>query len=118
MSMKNSSDTIGNRTRDLPSWSAVPQLTALPRAPAVMNRSKNALKDTLLNPLNAKLNPICHLLALLGTRPFFHVSRIRVNIEEEARRRGLLVNESKTKYMQVARAVSNDEHLCCGQHKC
>jgi hypothetical protein len=33
MSMKNSSDTIGNRTRDLPIFSAVPQPTALPRAP-------------------------------------------------------------------------------------
>ena len=33
MSMKNSSDTIGNRTRDLPTRSAVPQPTALPRAP-------------------------------------------------------------------------------------
>ena len=32
-----------------------------------------------LNPLNAKLNPICHLLALLGTRHILHVSRIRVN---------------------------------------
>jgi len=29
--------------------------------------------------LNAKLNSICHLLALLGARPIFHVSRIRVN---------------------------------------
>ena len=33
MSMKNSSDTTGNRTRDLPTWSAVPQPTAPPRAP-------------------------------------------------------------------------------------
>jgi len=31
MSMKNSNDTIGNRTRDLPTCSAVPQPTALPR---------------------------------------------------------------------------------------
>jgi sorting nexin-29 len=54
---------------------------------AIMSRNKNALKDTLLN------------------------------IEKEARRRGLLVSESKTKYMQVARAVHNDEHLCCGHHK-
>ena len=29
--MKNSSDTIGNRTRDLPACSAVPQLDAPPR---------------------------------------------------------------------------------------
>jgi hypothetical protein len=31
-----------------------------------------------LNPLNAELNPICHLLALLGAHPRLHVSRIRV----------------------------------------
>ena len=30
-----------------------------------------------LNPLNAEFNPICHLLALLGTHPILHVSRIR-----------------------------------------
>jgi len=32
MSIKNSNDTIGNRTRDLPACSAVPQQTAPPRA--------------------------------------------------------------------------------------
>jgi hypothetical protein len=32
------------------------------------------------NPLNPKLNPICHLLALLGAHPILHVSRISVNI--------------------------------------
>jgi len=31
--MRNSSDTIGNRTRDLPTCSAVPQPIAPPRAP-------------------------------------------------------------------------------------
>jgi len=30
------------------------------------------------NPLNAKVNPICHLLALLGAHHILHVSRIRV----------------------------------------
>jgi len=34
-----------------------------------------------LNPLYAKLNPICHLLALLGAHHILHVSRIRVNFE-------------------------------------
>jgi hypothetical protein len=34
----------------------------------------------LLNPLNADLNPIYHLLALLGAHPIFHISRIRVNV--------------------------------------
>ena len=32
-----------------------------------------------LNTLNAELNPIRHLLALVGARHIVHVSRIRVN---------------------------------------
>jgi hypothetical protein len=35
--------------------------------------------NLLFNPLNAGLNPICHLLALLGAHHILHVSRIRVN---------------------------------------
>jgi hypothetical protein len=35
--------------------------------------------DVCVNPLNAELNPICHLLALLGAHHILHVSRIRVN---------------------------------------
>ena len=31
-----------------------------------------------VNPLNAELNSICYLLALLGAHHFLHVSRIRV----------------------------------------
>jgi hypothetical protein len=31
-----------------------------------------------INPLIAELNPICHLLALLGSHHILHVSRIRV----------------------------------------
>jgi len=33
-----------------------------------------------MNPLNAELNPICHLLALLGAHHILHISRIRVNV--------------------------------------
>ena len=33
---------------------------------------------TVFNPLNAELNPICCLLALLGAHHFLRVSRIRV----------------------------------------
>jgi len=32
-----------------------------------------------INPLNAELNPTCHLLALLAHR-ILHVNRIRVNV--------------------------------------
>jgi len=32
----------------------------------------------IINPLNAELNLICHLLALLGAHHILHVSRVRV----------------------------------------
>ena len=32
-----------------------------------------------INPLNAELNPIRHLLALVGARHIVHVGRVRVN---------------------------------------
>jgi hypothetical protein len=35
----------------------------------------------VVNPLNAKLNPICYLLALLEVRHIFHVSGVRVKEE-------------------------------------
>jgi len=39
--------------------------------------SKSTLYS-IINPLNAELNPICHLLALLGAHHILHVSRTRV----------------------------------------
>jgi hypothetical protein len=41
---------------------------------------EHTFPSCFFNPLNAELNPICHLLALLGAHPILHVSRIRVNI--------------------------------------
>jgi len=38
------------------------------------------LSEMRLNPLNADLNPICHVLALLGAHHILHISRIRVNL--------------------------------------
>jgi len=46
MSMKNSNDTIGNRTRDLPACSAVPQPTTPPQVQYV--RSGNFIREMLL----------------------------------------------------------------------
>jgi len=39
-------------------------------------RRRKLLDD--LNLLNAKLNPICHLLELLGAHHIFHISKVRV----------------------------------------
>jgi hypothetical protein len=35
-------------------------------------------KEQKFNPLNAELNPICHLLALLGAHHILHVSMMRI----------------------------------------
>jgi len=35
---------------------------------------------TDFNPLNAELNPICHLLTLLEAHHILHVSRVRVKL--------------------------------------
>ena len=36
--------------------------------------------DIIINPLMAELNPICHLLALLGAHHIFHVTGLRINV--------------------------------------
>ena len=36
-----------------------------------------------INPLNPELNPICHLLALLGDHHIVYVSRIRVKLYDD-----------------------------------
>jgi len=38
----------------------------------------------IVNPLNAKLTPICHLMALLRAHHIFHFSRIRVKVLDNA----------------------------------
>ena len=43
---------------------------------------KGSLVLMKINPLNVELNPICHLLALLGAHHIFHVSGLRVKNEE------------------------------------
>ena len=42
------------------------------------NRFGGEKAELYINPLNAELNPIRHLLALVGARHIVHVSRIRV----------------------------------------
>ena len=43
-----------------------------------LNYVKDKDKVPVLNPLNAELNPICYMLALLGAHHFLHVSRVRL----------------------------------------
>ena len=52
--MKNSNDTIGKRARELPACSAVPQATALPRAPRI-EPAKFRLAAQCLNQLRYRV---------------------------------------------------------------
>jgi len=54
---------------------------------AILSRNKNALKDAL------------------------------GHIESAARERGLIINENKTKYMEVTRTLVNGNHLQCREYK-
>jgi hypothetical protein len=49
-----------------------------------MMTAVNSKKVSPINPLNAELNSICHLLALLGAHHILHISRIRVNMNKTA----------------------------------
>jgi hypothetical protein len=40
-----------------------------------------------------------------------------VNTESEARKRALLINEIKTKYMELTRTVVNGDQLRCAKHE-
>jgi len=70
--------------------------------------AKYSLKWTI-NPLNAELNPICHLLALLRAHHILHVSSIRVNYlfiahlgrRKSNLRKGIAMHMNETLAMKV-----------------
>jgi len=49
---------------------------------SVLKKTKG-LHSNHITPLNAELNPICHLLALLVAHHILHISRIRVNMQNK-----------------------------------
>ena len=59
---------------------------------SLQNDVKFTHETELFNPLNAELNPMYHLLALLGARYIFHVSRIRVKAETERKSTSLMAS--------------------------
>jgi len=79
-------------------WSGYPVPFALPRNmvyPALLPLVRTPRLPVVdwtdapadFNPLNAELNPICHLLTLLGAHHILHVSRVRVKWTRPFRRK-------------------------------
>ena len=54
-----------------------------------------------INPLNAELNPIRHLLALVGARHIVHVSRIRVKGKNGRCSRHIIETNFRSSFMEV-----------------
>jgi hypothetical protein len=50
----------------------------------IAKNNVQVLTPFIINGINAELNPIFHLLALLGAHRIFHVSRIRVKHQRSA----------------------------------
>jgi hypothetical protein len=65
----------------------------------------NSLSKNCFNPLNAKLNPICHLLELLGAHHILHVSRIRVNIRLKVTTDGAAFSGNHEKYRKTMNSL-------------
>jgi hypothetical protein len=61
----------------------------------MVNADLNVGGDTNIDPLNAQLNPICHLLALLGAHHILHVSRIRVKQPRQKKEKDRYCNKVK-----------------------
>ena len=69
-----------------------------------------------INPLNAELNPICHLLALSGAHHIFHLSRIRVKVRVPnpvaVRSKALICGRSLAGI--AGSNLNSDMVVCCG----
>ena len=73
MLMKNSNDTIGNGTRDLPTCSAVPQLTAPLRAPFAATALPFISHSRVTDMYTWKEHHFGHeFIVILTTRPNIH----------------------------------------------
>ena len=64
----------------------------------------------IFNPLNAELNPIYHLLALLGTHHILHISRVRVK-ENLHRVTSLCCKKSTTQHVYRVRTHLSAYHI-------
>jgi len=71
--MKNSNDTIGNKTRDLPACSVVPQPKAPLRTPGEMDKISKQLRGQPVSEVPHKLHPV-HKHRAKQTWPLIHIT--------------------------------------------
>ena len=112
--MKNSNDTIGNRTRDLPACSAMPRPTAPPRTPHIVVLKLNYLRhqeNMLVILSTSNLDPLLILPLVVCECPaptaLYHGEGTAIQIGYGARRHAVdVLNKVRKGNVQTA------GHLC------
>ena len=67
-----------------------------------------------INPLNSKLNPICHLLALLRAHHKLHISRLRVKLQNIVFKLTIVTLPTVTEYwIRMGMELLGYCRLCC-----
>jgi hypothetical protein len=73
-----------------------------------------------INPLHAELNPICHLLALLGAHHIFHVSGLRVHMDRDTGKWPALIKKCNFGFYKIrsiselaAKPLATQVEDCC-----
>ena len=93
------------------------------------NAPSSILFDLVLEAIIRKLNITRHI-GTKSTQTFAYADDVAIlsrnknalkdalgNTESAARERGLIINENKTKYMEVTRTVVNGNHLQCRENE-
>ena len=69
-----------NCSKEIPLLKTINAATRVRHRSLIHGEDKLHLRILYFNPLNAELNTICHLLALVEARHILHVSRVRVKL--------------------------------------
>jgi len=100
MSMKKSIDNIGNRTRDFPVCSEVPQPSALPRAPVmpnILSKNNNQLRDLRLYLYDR--NEVKHLARCVWPATMYELHTSFVFLDEASENLRLRFESSNCTHM-------------------
>jgi hypothetical protein len=64
------------------------------------------------NPLNAELNLICHLLALLGAHHILHFSRVKFNLHETMEKTAYTADGTDDQVLMTTNICSAKMEVC------
>jgi hypothetical protein len=77
----------------------------------VNNISGKYIKNTMFNPLNAELNPICNLLILLGDLTF--MGKCMVSISNKMQRHTVYLYLETALHVSGVTSTHHQEHINC-----